>query len=70
LWKAQFLKLGDQCLVIWTIRLTPADIHEADALRTIDDERGRSSNVERRQPESMIDPVALDHRAIRIEEQR
>jgi hypothetical protein len=56
--------------VIRTIRLASADIHEADALRTVDDKRGRPSDVERRQPESMIDPVAPDHRAIWIDEDR
>jgi hypothetical protein len=54
--------------VIRTIRLTSADIHEANALRTIDDKRGRPSDVERRQPQPMIDPVTFDHRAIGIDE--
>jgi hypothetical protein len=70
LWKVQFLKLGHQRLVIRTIRLTSADIHEADALCTVDDKRGRPSDVERREPKPMIDPVALDHRTIWIDEDR
>ncbi len=70
MWRAQFPKLGHQRLVIRTIRLTSADIHEADTLRTIDDKRGRPRDVERRQPQPMIDPVALDHRAIGIDEDR
>jgi hypothetical protein len=62
------LKLGHQRLVSWTIRLASADVHEADALRTVDDKRGRTSDVERCQPETMIDAVALDHRAIWVDE--
>jgi hypothetical protein len=53
-----------------TIRLASADVHEADALGTVDDKRGRPSDVERRQPEPMIDAVALDHRAIWVDENR
>jgi hypothetical protein len=70
LWKVQFLQLGHQRLVTRTIRLTSADIHEADALRAVDDKRGRPSDVERREPKPMIDPVALDHQAIWIDEDR
>jgi hypothetical protein len=54
--------------MIQTIGLTSAQIHEADALRTIDDKCGRPSDVERCQPQPMIDAVALDHRALGIDE--
>jgi hypothetical protein len=53
-----------------TIRLTLADVDEAEALLTVDDERGWPSDVKGRQPEAMIDPVALDHRTICIDEDR
>jgi hypothetical protein len=56
--------------VIRTIRLTSADVHEADPLRTVDDKRGRPSDVERRKPKPMMDAVALDYGAIGIDEDR
>jgi hypothetical protein len=68
LWKVQFLKLGHQRLMIQTIRLTSANIPETEVLRTVDDKRGRPSDVEGRQPKPMIDPIALDHRPIWIDE--
>jgi hypothetical protein len=68
LWKVQVLKLGHQRLVIRTIRLTSADVYEADALATIDDERGRPSDVKCGQPQAMIDAITLDHRAVRVNE--
>jgi hypothetical protein len=45
-------------------------MREANALRAVDDKRSRPSDVERRQPKSMIDPIAPDHRAIWIDEDR
>jgi hypothetical protein len=56
--------------MIRTIRLTLADVYEADALLTVDNERGWPSDVERREPKTMIDTVALDHRAVWIDEDR
>jgi hypothetical protein len=56
--------------MIRTVRLTSADVHAADALRTIDDKRRRPCDVERCEPEPMIDAVALDHRAVCIGEDR
>jgi hypothetical protein len=53
-----------------TIRLALADVHEEDTLRTIDDEGRWPSDVERREPETVIDAVALDHRAVRVDEDR
>ena len=70
MWKAQFLKLGHQRPMIRTVRLTSADEHIADALRTIDDKRGRPCDVEGCQPEPMIDAVALDDGAIGIDQDR
>jgi hypothetical protein len=37
-------------------------------LRAVDDEYGRPGDVEGRQPQPMVDPVALDHRAVGIDE--
>jgi hypothetical protein len=54
--------------MIRTIRLSPADVDEADMLRTVDEKRGRPSDVKCREPKPMIDSVALDHRAIWINE--
>ena len=68
--RVQFLKLGHQSLVIRTIRLPLADVDEADALLTVDEKRGRPSDVERREPEPMVDAVALDDGAIGIDEDR
>jgi hypothetical protein len=68
LWKVQLLQRGYQHLVIRTIRLTSADVHEADPLRTVDDKRGRPSDVERREPKPMMDAVALNYGAIGIDE--
>jgi hypothetical protein len=56
--------------MIRTVRLTSADVQIADALRTVDDKRGRPCDVERCEPEPMVDAVALDHRAVRIDEDR
>jgi hypothetical protein len=56
--------------MIRPIRLTFADVYEADALLTVDDERSWPSDVERRQPKAMIDAVALDHRAVRVDKDR
>jgi hypothetical protein len=47
--------------MIRAIRLIFADIHEADALLTVDDESGWPRDVERRKPKTMIDTVVLDH---------
>jgi hypothetical protein len=54
--------------VIRTIRLTCADIYEANALLTVNNERGWPSDVEGREAKAMINAVALDHRTIRIDE--
>jgi hypothetical protein len=56
--------------VIRTIRLTLADIDEAQALVAVDDERRRPGDVVGGEPETVIDPVALDHRSIRVDEDR
>jgi hypothetical protein len=56
--------------MIRTIRLTLADVYEADTLLTVHDERGRPSDVEGREPKPMVDAVALDHRTIGIDEDR
>ena len=56
--------------MIRTIRLPPADVDEADVLLTVDEKCGRPSDVERREPKPMIDSIALDHRAIWINEDR
>jgi hypothetical protein len=66
----QFLKLGHQRLVIQAIRLIPADVDEADALLTVDEKYSRPSDVERREPKPMVDPVALDDRTIWIDQNR
>ena len=56
--------------MIRTIRLPLADIHEAQAPVAVDDERRRPGDVEGGEPETVIDPVALDHRSIRIDKDR
>jgi hypothetical protein len=56
--------------MIRTIRLPLANVYEADALRTIHDERGWPSDVEGREPKPMINAVALDHHTICIDEDR
>jgi hypothetical protein len=56
--------------VIRTIRLPLADVYEANTLLTIDDERGWPGDVKRREPQTMIDTVALDHQALWIDEDR
>jgi hypothetical protein len=56
--------------VIRTIRLTLADVDEADALLTIDDERRRAGDVEGCEPEPMVDAVALDDRTVWVDEDR
>jgi hypothetical protein len=54
--------------MIWTICLIFADIQKANALLTVDDKNGRASDIERRQSQSVIDAVMLDHRAIYIDQ--
>jgi hypothetical protein len=56
--------------MIRTIRLPRADVYEADTLLTVDDESRWPSDVKRRDPKTVIDAVALDHRAIWIDEDR
>jgi hypothetical protein len=56
--------------MIRTVRLTSADVHIADALRTVDDKRRRPCDVERCEPEPMMDAVALDHRALGVDKDR
>jgi hypothetical protein len=56
--------------MIWTIPLTPANMNEAQALVAVDDERRRPSNIECGESETVIHTVALDHRAVRIDEDR
>jgi hypothetical protein len=56
--------------MIRTIRLTLADIHEAQAPVAVDDERRRPGDVEGSEPQTVIDPVALDHRAVRVDKDR
>jgi hypothetical protein len=56
--------------MIRTIRLTLANVYEANALLTVHDERGWPSDVEGREPKPMINAVALDHRTIGIDEDR
>jgi hypothetical protein len=64
------LKGGHQGRMIRAIGLTFADREVANVLLTVDDENGWPSNVERRKPKAMIDTVALDHRAIWIDQDR
>jgi hypothetical protein len=56
--------------MIRTVRLTLAHMSEPYALMAIDDERRRTRDIEGGQPEAMIHTVALDHRAIRVDEDR
>lgn len=56
--------------MIRTIRLTLADRHEAEALVAVDDEGRWPSDIESREPETVINAIALDHRSIRIDEDR
>jgi hypothetical protein len=56
--------------MIRAIRLTATDMPEANTLLTIDDERCRPGNIESGNAEAMIDPVALDHRAVGVDEER
>ena len=56
--------------MIWTIRLPLTDVNEADTLFPVDDESGWPGDVKRREPKTVIDAVALDHRAIWIDEDR
>jgi hypothetical protein len=56
--------------MIRTIRLTLADIHEAQALVAVDDERRRPGDIEGGESETVIDPIAFDHRSIRIDKDR
>jgi hypothetical protein len=53
--------------MIRTIRLTFTDVHEADALLPVDDDRGWPSDVEGGKSKMVIDAVALDHRAVWID---
>ena len=64
------LKGGHQRRMIRAIGLISADRQVAQALLTVDDEHGRPRNVERRKPKTMIDTVALDHRAVWIDQDR
>jgi hypothetical protein len=45
-------------------------MNEADTLLTIDDERCRSGDIETSDSQAMIDTVALDHRAVGVDEER
>jgi len=56
--------------MIRTIRLTLADMDEAEAPRTIDDERRWPGNIESGQPQAVVDAIALDDRTIRIDQDR
>jgi hypothetical protein len=56
--------------MIRTIRPTLADIRETEPLVAVDDEGRRPSDIESREPEMVIHIVALDHRSIRIDEDR
>jgi hypothetical protein len=56
--------------MIRTVRLTLADICEAEALVAVDDEGRRPRDIEGREPNAVVHPVALDHRPIRIDEHR
>jgi hypothetical protein len=56
--------------MIRTIRPTLADIRETEPLVAVDDEGRRPSDIESREPEMVIHTVALDHRSIRIDEDR
>jgi hypothetical protein len=56
--------------MIRTIRLTLADVDEAQALVAVDDEGRRPGDVEGGEPETVIDPIAFDHRPIRIDKDR
>jgi hypothetical protein len=53
--------------MIRTIRLPLANIHETQALVAVNDERRRPGDVEGGKPETVIDPVALDHRSVRVD---
>jgi hypothetical protein len=56
--------------MIWTIRLTLADVPKADALAAVDDECRWPSDVEGGEPETVVDAVTFDHRAVRVDEDR
>jgi hypothetical protein len=45
-------------------------VDEADALLAVDDKRGRPGDVKSRQPETMINAVAFDHRTVHIDKHR
>jgi|SRR5687768_2797717 len=53
-----------------TIQLTPADIDEPEALIAVDDEGRRPSDIKSGEPETVVDAIAFDHRAIRIDKHR
>jgi hypothetical protein len=53
--------------MIRSIPLIRTDVHEADALMAIDDERRWPGNIEGGEAETMIDPILLDDRSIGID---
>jgi hypothetical protein len=53
--------------MIRTIHLPFADGHEADVLLKVDDERGWASDVEGGKSKPVIDAIALDDRAVKID---
>lgn len=55
--------------MIWTIRLTTTNVDETETLLTIDDERCRTGDIKTGDAKPMIDPIALDHRAVRVDEE-
>ena len=68
--RVQLFKFGRKRRMIRTIRLTLADVDEAQALVAVDDEGRRPGDVEGGEPETVIDPIAFDHRPIRIDKAR
>lgn len=56
--------------MIRAIRLTATDMHEADTLLAIDDERCWPGNIDTGDAEAVIDTVALDHGAVGVDEKR
>lgn len=45
-------------------------MHEANALLTIDDERGWAGDIQAGNAKAMVDPITLDHGAVGIDEDR
>jgi hypothetical protein len=43
---------------------------EADTLRPIDEESGGTGDIKRCQPQPVIDPIAFNHRTLRIDQDR